>query len=125
MALWQESQAFAEQVARFVAGLGRNRAAGPIGSQLVRSAGSIAAKIAEGYGRFSQAAYRNHLSIARGSAFESESWIDLLMRLGYIEREDGDDLTAKCKAIQIMLTTRMKSLPAPKQPPIRSSRGAS
>ena len=90
----------------------------------MRSAGSIAANIAEGYGRFSQAAYRNHLSIARGSAFESESWIDLLMRLGYIDREDGDDLTAKCKAIQIMLTTRMKSLPAPKQS-VASSRGPS
>jgi four helix bundle protein len=125
MALWQESQGFAEEVARYVAGLARNRASDPIGSQLVRSAGSIAANIAEGYGRFSQAAYRNHLSIARGSAFESESWIDLLMRLGYIEREDGDDLTSKCKAIQIMLTTRMKSLPAPEQPAVRTPRGAS
>jgi hypothetical protein len=47
------------------------------------------------------------------------------MRLGYIEREDGDDLTAKCKAIQIMLTTRMKSLPAPKPTASRTPRGAS
>ena len=45
---------------------------------MMRSAGSVPANIAEGYGRYSQAAYRSHLSIARGSLFETQSWIDLL-----------------------------------------------
>jgi four helix bundle protein len=125
MAMWQESQGFAEQVGRLVVGLKRDRVVDPIGSQLVRSAGSIAANIAEGYGRFSQAAYRNHLSIARGSAFESESLIDLLMRLGYLAREDGDDLMSKCVAIEKMLTVRMKSLGSAKQTYARTGGGAS
>jgi four helix bundle protein len=114
MTLWQESQTFAELVARMVGGLTRDRVADPIAAQLIRSAGSIAANIAEGYGRFSQAAYRNHLSIARGSVFECESWLDPLMRLSFLPREDGEHLMAQCIAIQKMLTTRMRSLPAPR-----------
>jgi four helix bundle protein len=58
-----------------------------MGTQLVRAAGSVPANIAEGYGRYSQGAYRNHLSIARGSLFESESWIDLLFQAGHLSAE--------------------------------------
>ena len=125
MAIWQESQAFAEMAGRLVLGLRRDRAADPIGSQLIRAAGSVAANIAEGYGRFSQAAYRNHLSIARGSAFECESWLDLLMRLGYLSKEDCDDLMSKCVAVQKMLTVRMKSLHTARQTYARPTGGTS
>ena len=76
--VWQESQDLAAKVARIVATLPRNRAAEIIGNQMMRSAGLLPANIAEGYGRYSQAAYRSHLSIARGSLFETQSWIDLL-----------------------------------------------
>src|SRR5215216_5314770 len=85
LALWREAQAFAERVARLVVSMRRDVAADAIARQLVRAAGSVPANIAEGYGRYSQAAYRNHLSIARGSAFEAQSWLDLLMRRGYVE----------------------------------------
>ena len=110
MALWKEGQAFAEGVAALVVRLPRDGAADAIGQQLVRSAGSIPANIAEGYGRFSQAAYRNHLSIARGSAFESESWLDLLTRRGYLSQESSAELMARCSRVQRMLTVRMREL---------------
>ena len=82
-----------------------------IGNQLVRSAGSVAANIAEGYGRFSQAAYRNHLSIARGSAFETESWLDLLIRTGCVAESVARPLVEDCIEVQKLLTFRMKGLP--------------
>ena len=78
--------------------LPNDKAADSIGRQLIRSGTSIGANIAEGYGRFSQGAYRNHLSIARGSAFETESWIDLLVQSNYVSREIGDELLAQCRS---------------------------
>ena len=110
MALWKESQAFAEEIAALVIKLPRDGAAESIAHQLVRSAGSIPANIAEGYGRFSQAAYRNHLSIARGSAFESESWLDLLTRRSYISEEESTQLLTQCSKVQRMISTRMREL---------------
>jgi len=90
--------------------LPNDRAASVIASQLIRAAGSVPANIAEGYGRFSQAAYRSHLSVARGSLFEAESWIDLLARRGYISPDTETQLIEECAEIGKMLTVRMKSL---------------
>ena len=110
LVLWQRSQQLAADIAAVVATLPRNKAADIIGSQVMRSAGSIPANIAEGYGRFSQAAYRNHLSIARGSAFETHSWIDLLHRSGFLDDAAKSRLTESCKDVGRLLTLRMKAL---------------
>jgi four helix bundle protein len=108
--LWLKAQDLAENVAKLVVELKHDRATDAIANQLMRSAGSIAANVAEGYGRFSQAAYRSHLSIARGSTFESESWIDLLARRGHVTAERADLLINNCHEIGRMLTTKMRSL---------------
>jgi len=124
MALWQEAQELAERVARAVTSLPKDTAAQSIGSQLVRAAGSVPANIAEGYGRFSQAAYRNHLSIARGSAFEAQSWLDLLVRLGFLEKRDGARLLGLCSEVQRKLSVRMKELERQVDRRIREQGGA-
>jgi four helix bundle protein len=108
--LWQKAQNFAERIAEVIVILKHDRVTDPVANQLMRSAGSIAANVAEGYGRFSQAAYRNHLSIARGSTFESESWIDLLTRRGYLTENDSLALLDACHELGRLLTLRMKSL---------------
>ncbi|MBI2171951.1 MAG: four helix bundle protein [Chloroflexi bacterium] len=111
MALWQKAQDFAAAVAQVVGALpARDRVAETIGGQLLRAAASVPANIAEGYGRFSQAAYRSHLSIARGSAFEAESWLDLLSRQGLLSAEDAVRLLDQCTEVQKAVTLRMKSL---------------
>ena len=46
-----------------------------IGSQLVRACDSIAANISEGWGRRTYRENRNFLHIARGSLFETKTWI--------------------------------------------------
>ena len=108
--LWQKAQDFAAELVTVLSRLPPSQASNAISSQLLRAGASIAANIAEGYGRYSQAAYRSHLSIARGSAFEAESWLDLLVRTGFLTPEAGDPLIARCIEVQKLLTVRMKSL---------------
>jgi four helix bundle protein len=88
----------------------RDRASDVVAHQLLRAVTSIAANIAEGYGRYSRASYRNHLSIARGSAFEVESWLDLVQRRGWVAPETAHSLLSGCVEVQKLLTLRMKSL---------------
>lgn len=55
-----------------------------LGSQLRRSAVSIASNIAEGAGRMHTREYMYHVSVASGSLTESETQILLAQRLGYV-----------------------------------------
>ena len=108
--IWQYAQALAEVVMIEVAKLPHDRSVDAIVAQLLRSAGSVPANFAEGYGRFYQAAYRNHLSIGRGSLYETESWIDLLFRTGYLSAETNARLISSCQELGKLLTSRMKAL---------------
>jgi four helix bundle protein len=107
--LWRKAQQLADEIARAALGLPRDVVTEPVARQLVRAAGSVSANIAEGFGRYSQPAYRHHLSIARGSAFEVQSWLDLLIRRGYL-RDAGSHLLSASIEVQKLLTVRMKSL---------------
>ncbi|HEX5478786.1 MAG TPA: four helix bundle protein, partial [Dehalococcoidia bacterium] len=78
--------------------------------QVLRSATSIAANIAEGHGRFAGGAYRNHLSIARGSANETLSWLDLLRRGHYISEEREAEACALCEEVLRMISAQMIGL---------------
>jgi len=124
--LWQRAQELALAVIRMSASLPKTEAAKSIARQVVSSSGSVAADIAEGHGRYSVAAYRNHLSIAKGSAAETDSWLDLLSRLGYISSETEQRLHSQCLVILGALTRRMRALDArlggPARPGAREER---
>jgi len=110
LGLWQKAQGFAVEVARLVDSLPRRRSSDVAGSQLVRAATSIAANVAEGHGRFTLPAYRNHLSIAKGSACEAQSWLDLLLRLGHVDAAAAQHLDGLCGELIAALTRRIRSL---------------
>jgi four helix bundle protein len=108
--VWQKSQELALEIARLVARLPRESVASVLGRQVMASAASIGANIAEGYGRYAVGAYRNHLSIARGSACETDGWLDLLHRAGYIDQEMESRLHGLSMEVVKLLTTRMIGL---------------
>ena len=108
--LWQKAQDLALAAIRVVAALPRDSAAQVIARQLVASAGSIGANVAEGHGRFSLAAHRYHLSIAKGSACETDGWLDLLRRAGFIDADTEGRLHANCSEIIRMLTAKIRDL---------------
>ena len=110
--VWQQSQEIAAQVVRLASELPRDPAVAVISRQLVASAGSVAANIAEGHGRFTFGAYRNHLSIAKGSACEADSWLDLLRRTGHISAEQEAALHQRLLSVVAVLTTKIRNLDA-------------
>jgi four helix bundle protein len=108
--VWQKAQELALEVARLVAALPKDVVASVLGRQLMASAASIGANIAEGYGRYATGAYRNRLSIARGSACETDGWLDLLRKSGYIDDLTESRLHDLCMEVVKLLTTRMIGL---------------
>jgi four helix bundle protein len=110
LGVWQQAQALALEVIEVAGRLPKAGAGAVLARQVVASAASIGANIAEGHGRFSLAAYRNHLSIAKGSACETDSWLDLLRRAGYINDQSETRLHEKCLVLIGSLTLKIRDL---------------
>ena len=108
--VWLKAQAMAAAIIHATRTIRRDSASVTIVRQLAAAAGSIGANIAEGHGRYTLATYRNHLSIARGSAAETGSWLDLLLRTGYLSNEDSERIQGELSSIVAILTTKMRDL---------------
>lgn len=79
-------------------------------SQLRRSATSIPANIAEGYGRSHRGDYLRHLSIERGSLMEIETHLMIAVRLKQIQREDAIPAWQLSQRVGQMLTKLIQAL---------------
>ena len=78
--------------------------------QIITAASSIGANIAEGHGRFTPGAHGNHLSIAKGSAAETDSWLDSLRREDFLSLEEEAPLHQECMEIMAILTSKILDL---------------
>ncbi len=107
---WQKAQDLLLEILGAVKELPNDRVASILAQQVVRSASAIGANIAEGHGRYSSGAYRNHLSIARGSTTETISWLDVLRRAGYMSTEVEVRLAGTCEEIMSLLSAKMIQL---------------
>lgn len=113
--VWQRAQQLAFQIIELVQHAPQSWANAVIVRQIISAATSIGANIAEGHGRYMPGAHRNHLSIARGSAAETDSWLDLLHRAGWITSEEEAVLHVECLEIMAILTSKMLDLDRMKQ----------
>lgn len=79
-------------------------------SQLQRAAASVPANIAEGRGRRSTRSFLHFLDIAYGSLMESETFIMLAGRLGFLDEVSVSALLVQTAEIGRMLNGLMNSL---------------
>jgi len=80
--------------------------------QVQRSAVSIPANIAEGYGRSHLGDYLHHLSIAMGSLQELDTYIEIVRRLKLLAEGDLKLLLQLIESVGRMLTRLIQSLTA-------------
>lgn len=81
-----------------------------IGKQLVRSADSIAANISEGYGRYHFKENKNFNFYARGSLFETKTWLTKAHNRGYIDELTFLKLKKELNELGYLLNRYIKSI---------------
>jgi four helix bundle protein len=79
-----------------------------IGKQLVRSADSISANIAEGYGRYYYKESKQFYFYSRGSLQETKSWVGKCKRRKITDEKKCDDLMQKAETILVKLNAYIK-----------------
>ncbi|KAB2849633.1 MAG: four helix bundle protein [Hyphomicrobiaceae bacterium] len=79
-------------------------------SQIRRSAASVPANVAEGYGRDNRGMYVQQLRIAQGSLKELETHILLAQRIGILSEEEARPALDQCDDVGRMLRSLIRSL---------------
>lgn len=107
--VWQISMDLVETVYRLSREWPNHELYGLV-SQVRRASVSVPANIAEGAGRRSTGEFTHFVGIARGSLAELETLLVLAGRLGYLESQTLERLTAELAEVGRMLTGLMQSL---------------
>ena len=79
-------------------------------AQVTRSAASVPANIAEGYARATRKDYSHFLAIAKGSLMETETFLMLVARLGYVSKADSEPTMDLITEVSKMLTAIRRRL---------------
>jgi four helix bundle protein len=79
-------------------------------AQATRAVASVPANIAEGNARGSRREYAYFLGVAKGSLMETETFLDLAVRLGYLTRERAGPTLDLIVEISKMLTTLRRKM---------------
>ncbi|SKB72874.1 four helix bundle protein [Acetoanaerobium noterae] len=79
-------------------------------SQIIKSANSVSANIAEGNSQYSVKRELYHINIAIGSTMETKSWLLLCLRRNYITQEQLNQINLVLEEIIKMLHGYRKNL---------------
>ncbi|MBK8496316.1 MAG: four helix bundle protein [Chitinophagaceae bacterium] len=83
-----------------------------IGKQVVRSADSISANIAEGYGRYYYKESKQFYFYSKGSLQETKSWLAKCKRRRIIEKNKAEELLMEAEKILAKLNGYIKFIAA-------------
>ena len=81
-----------------------------VGRQFVRSADSIAANIAEGFGRYHFKENRQHCYYARGSLWETATWLKKAARRGLVDASLAEPMQSELSTLGVKLNNYIKSI---------------
>ncbi len=107
--VYQLAEQLADEIWDVVATWG-NFAKDTIGKQLVRSADSIGANIAEGTGRYRYQDNKRFVRIARGSLYETQHWLRRAVRRKLLTPEQASSLRDIVKNLVPMLNAYLRSI---------------
>jgi four helix bundle protein len=111
--VWQRAMGLAEATYRLTRGFPRDEQFG-LTSQARRAAASIAANIAEGYGRGTRPSYAHFVRIAQGSLKELETHLILAERIGACAAGSTEAIMAEADELGRMLRSLLtKLIPKP------------
>lgn len=79
-------------------------------SQVRRSAVSIPANVAEGYGRENSGEYVRFLRMAQGSLKELETHLILASRVGLVDAREAGTVLKRCATVGKMLRSLIRSI---------------
>ena len=106
---WQETMALAESCYRLTRPFPKDEMFG-LTSQIRRSAASVPANIAEGYGRESTGSFVQYLRISQGSLKELETHLLLAERVGTAKQADVGPVPDQCETAGKILRGLIRSL---------------
>ena len=109
--VYQLSEAFSDIIWEIVLGW-NNFLKDTIGKQIVRSADSVAANIAEGYGRYYYKESKQFFFYSRGSLQETKSWLSKCKRRKIIEISQAEELLNEAEKILAKLNGYIKFIAA-------------
>lgn len=107
---WQTAFEVTIKVVKLTEKFPNKRAFWIITDQLIRASSSVAANIAEGFGRYKGIEYRRFLQISLGSANEVECWLLILKEIDKTTIKEVDNLMALNMQTIKMLATSLKTL---------------
>jgi four helix bundle protein len=81
-----------------------------LGKQMVRSADSVAANIAEGYGRYHYKENLNFCFYARGSLKETTTWLTKAKNRNLISIEKFTELSQLCELLSVKLNNYIRTI---------------
>jgi len=107
--VWQEAMTLGEKCYRLTREFPKEEIYG-MTSQIRRSAASVPANIAEGYGRGNRGEYIQFLRVAQGSLKELETHVMLSQRVHLAPQPAFEEVLAQCVVVGKMLHALIRSL---------------
>ena len=108
--VWQRSVDFATDVIQLISEVETDRKHYRLIEQLESSSTSVAANIAEGKGRYSKKEFAHFLYIARGSLFETITFLNIFRKLDWISVHNLNQLEKEASEIAKMLNALINSI---------------
>jgi len=107
--IYQLSEKLADEIWNIVLGW-NNLAQDTIGKQMIRSADSIGANVAEGSGRGTAQDNRRFLRMARGSLYETRHWLRRAHKRSLLLLKQTDSLSPIIKELTPKLNSYIRSV---------------
>ena len=108
--VWSKAVDFSVKVINLVDSIDTSRKHFRLLEQIEASSTSISTNIAEGKGRFSKKQFVHYCYIARGSLYETMTFLEIFKRVGWISESDLIPLRQEAMSIASMIKGLINSI---------------